>query len=167
MAHEYTVGGGAIAVAAGVNTLVALMPGAAATTPQIELRRAWMAQAVNATSAQTRVQLTSKAAALQSAMTAKTPERLKRYESVSILLGAAAPAATGTASIGNATVTEGAGAQTAIIDDSFNNLNGWLWVPTPDEVIIFPAGGAVAACLFLPVAPSVTTWSFGLCYAER
>ena len=54
-----------------------------------------------------------------------------------------------------------------IHDDAFNNLNGYLWVPTPDEVIVMPAGSLSGFGLFFPVAPSVTVWNAGLVFAER
>lgn len=161
MAHEYSVGGSFTTVSA-VVTLSFINP-AAAPNINIEIRRAWAGQAVNATSAQQRVQLETQVTAFPT-LTAKTPEKLKRAEAVSIITGGTAGAA-GTAGI-NASA-EGAGGKTAIIDDAFNNLNGYLWVPTPDEVIIMPAGFASGIGLFFPVAPSVTVWNAGLNFAER
>jgi hypothetical protein len=62
---------------------------------------------------------------------------------------------------------EGAGAKTVILDDSFNVLNGWLWLPTPRETIVIPASSASGFGLYLPVAPAtLTNWAFGVTFAE-
>lgn len=163
MAHEYSVGGGGISTVAAVVTLAFINP-AAAPNINVEIRRCWAGQATNATSAQQRVELETQVTAFPT-LTAATPAKLKRHEAVSIITGGTAGAA-GTAGI-NASA-EGAGGKTAIIDDAFNVLNGWLWVPTPDEVIIMPAGSTSGFGLYLPVAPSVTNnWNFGINMAER
>lgn len=163
MAHEYSVGGGGISTVSAVVTLAFLNP-AAAPNVNLEMFRCWAGQAVNATSAQQRVQLETQVTAFPT-LTSATPAKLKRTEAVSIITGGTAGAA-GTAGI-NASA-EGAGAKSAIIDDAFNLLNGYLWVPTPNETIIMPAGSTSGFGLYLPVAPSVTTnWNFGVNFGER
>lgn len=162
MAHEYSVGGGGITVANAVVTLAFINP-AAAPNINLEILRCWAGQAVNATSAQQRVQLETQVTAFPT-LTSATPAKLKRAEAVSIITGGTAGAA-GTAGI-NASA-EGAGSKTAIIDDAFNNLNGYLWVPTPQETIIMPAGSTSGFGLYFPVAPSVLVWNFGFNFAER
>ena len=63
--------------------------------------------------------------------------------------------------------TEQTGTITTIWDDSFNVLNGWLWVPTPRETLIFPPGCVSAFNLRFGSAPPVTAnWSFGVAYVE-
>ena len=163
MAHEYSVGGGGITTVSAVVTLVFINP-AAAPNVNLEILRCWAGQAVNATSAQQRVQLETQVTAFPT-LTGVTPAKLKRAEAVSIIVSGAAGAA-GTSGI-NASA-EGAGAKTAIIDEAFNVLNGYLWVPTPNETIVMPASSTSGFGLFFPVAPSVTTnWNFGVNFGER
>mgnify|MGYP001592237867 FL=1 len=163
MAREFVVSGGGITVA-GATTLVFINP-AAAPNFNLEILRCWIGQSANATSAQQRVQLVTQVTVFPT-LTSATPAGLKRADpNVSIIVGGIAGAA-GTAGI-NASA-EGAGAKTVIFNDAFNVLNGWLWVPTPNETIVMPAGSASGFGLFLPVAPAtLTNWSFGVVYAER
>lgn len=160
--NEYSVGGGGITLANQAVTLAFLNP-AAAPNVNLEILRCWIGQSANATSAQQRVQLETQVTAFPT-LTAATPAKLKRASAASVITGGAAGAA-GTAGI-NASA-EGAGGKTAIFDDAFNVLNGWLWVPTPRETIVMPAGSASGFGLFLPVAAgTLTNWSFGVNYGE-
>ena len=54
-----------------------------------------------------------------------------------------------------------------MFEDNFNVLNGYLWVPTPREVIELAAGDASGFGLFLPAAAaSLTNWACGINYGE-
>lgn len=159
MSREYSISAGGITVA-GATTLVFLNPG---TTCSLEILRAWVSQSANNTSAQQRIQLVTQVTAFPT-LTAATPAKLKRGDAVSAIVGGTAGAA-GTAGI-NASA-EGAGTKTVIFEDAFNVLNGWLWVPTPEERIILPASHASGLGLYFPVAPAtLTNWAFGLTFRE-
>lgn len=159
--REFTVSAGGITVA-GATTLVFINP-AAAPNVNIEILRNWIGQSANATSAQQRAQLETQVTAFPT-LTSATPAKLKRADAVSVITGGTAGAA-GTA--GTNASAEGAGSKTAILDDTFNVLNGWLHVPTPAETIVMPAGSASGYGLFLPVAPgTLTNWAFGVAFRE-
>lgn len=159
--REFQISAGGITVA-GATTLVFINP-IAAPNINIEILRCWIGQTANATSAQQRVQLVSQVTAFPT-LTTFTPAKLKRADAVSVIVGGTAGAA-GTCGI-NASA-EGAGAKTIIHEDAFNVLNGWLWVPTPAETLVFPAGSASGFGLFFPVAPAtLTNWAFGVVYRE-
>lgn len=159
--NEFSVGGSNLTVA-GATTLVFINP-AAAPNVNLEIMRCWVGQSANATSAQQRIELETQVTAFPT-LTSATPAKLKRASAASVITGGTAGAA-GTAGI-NASA-EGAGAKTAILDDAFNVLNGWLWVPTPRETIVMPAGSASGFGLFFPTAPATLTgWTFGVNYAE-
>lgn len=97
-------------------------------------------------------------------LTTKTPAKLKLGDPASGIVGGTAGAA-GTAGI-NASA-EGAGAKTVIWEDVFNQLSGWLWIPTPEERIALGAGSASGFGLHLPVAAvPLTNWAFGVLYRE-
>jgi hypothetical protein len=158
MAREYTISVENQTV--GASTLIFLNPG---TTMSIEILRMWISQAANATSAQQRVQVETQVTAFPT-LTAATPKALKQRDPASAITGGTAGAA-GTCGV-NASA-EGAGAKTVLWGDAFNVLNGWLWVPTPYETIIMPAGFASGLGLFFPAAPTTTTgWAFGMNYRE-
>lgn len=160
--NEYAVTDAGVTIA-GATTLVFINPAAA---PQVNLEffRAWVGQSANATSAQQRVELETQVTAFPT-LTSATPNRLKRAGPISQITGGTAGAA-GTA--GTNASAEGAGAKTSVWEDAFNVLNGWLWVPTPPETIVMPAGSASGIGLFLPVAPStLTNWAFGMVFGER
>lgn len=159
--NEFAVSGENLTVA-GATTLVFINP-AAAPNVNLEIMRCWIGQSANATSAQQRVQLETQVTAFPT-LTSATPAKLKRASAASVITGGTAGAA-GTAGV-NASA-EGAGAKTSIFGDAFNVLNGWLWVPTPREVIVMPAGSTSGFGLFLPTAPATLTgWTFGVSYAE-
>ena len=161
MAREYSVGALNVSVNAAVDLAwVFINPG---TTCSLEFLRAWASQAANATSAQQSIALRSQVTAFPT-LTSATPRKLKLLDPASQITGGTAGAA-GTAGT-NASVA-GAGAKSEILDDNFNVLNGWLWVPTPRETIIMNASAASGLGLYAPVQPAtLTSWSFGMNFGE-
>lgn len=151
-----TTGG---ATVSGTTTLV-FVRAAAAPAVNIEFLRYWIGQSANATSAQQRVQLALNSGTVTG--TAYTPSKIKETDAVSSITGSTTPAA-GNTTI-NATVET---TRTVVHEDAFNVLNGWLYVATPPETRIQPAGATSGFTLYLPVAPStLTNWTWGLNYRE-
>lgn len=133
------------------------------TTCSLEFLRAWASQAANATSAQQTVALRTQVSAFPT-LTSTTPRKLNLLDPASQITGATNGAA-GTSGT-NASVA-GAGAKSEVIDDNFNVLNGWLWVPTPRETYIANASAASGFGMYFPVQPStLTSWSYGLHFQE-
>lgn len=163
--REFTVGGAGLTVANNSPvSLVMVMPSAAPNV-NIQIMRAWIGQSANATSAQQRVEHTTQVAAFPTTAVSATPAALNRSDAVSVIAGATTIAA---GKSGVNVGTEGAGTKTSMFSDAFNVLNGYLWVPTPQEVLTFPAGSLSAYDLQFPTAPgSLTLWSFGVNFAER
>jgi len=160
MAREYNVGGGGLTLANQAVTLAFINP---AATQGFEVLRAWCGQTGTATSAQQRVQFNTQVTAFPT-LTSATPSKTKFNDPASAITGGTAGAA-GTAGI-NASA-EGAGTKTVVTHDTFNNLNGYLWVPTPRELIVMGAGIASGFGFHLPVAPgSLTNWQVGVTYGE-
>lgn len=159
--REYTVSAAGITVA-GATTLVAINPAAGQT---IEIIRAWCSQSANATSAQQRIEIGYKSAAF-STLTSATPAKTKSSDPASLIVGATTGAA-GTAGI-NASA-EGAGAVSAIINDAFNVLVGYLWTPnfSLGETLMVNSAASASIYMRFPVAPaSLTNWAFGMTYRE-
>jgi hypothetical protein len=157
----YVLSSGGMTTVNAVVTLAFINPG---TTQSIAILRCWASQAASATSAQQRIQLVSQVTAFPT-LTSKTPAKTSIIDPVSVIIGGTAGAA-GTAGV-NATA-EG-GTKTVLVDDAFNVLNGWLWVPTPNEIIVMNASAASGFGVYLPVTPPAatqTSWSVGIVYQE-
>jgi hypothetical protein len=161
MAREYAVSFENLTLAGAVTALF-INPG---TTMSLEILRAWLAQSGTSTSGQCRVQLVRQVSAFPTLIsTNATPRALKDRDPASAITAGTAGAA-GTCGF-NASA-EGAGAKTPIMSDAFNNLNGWLWVPTPNETIVLAAASANGFGLYFPGAPAnLTGWSGGIIFRE-
>lgn len=161
--REFSVGGDGLTLANQAVTLLFVNP-AAAPNPNLEFLRLWASQQGSAASAQQRVEVETQASVFPTLVSA-TPKKLKPSDpNASVISGGAAGAA-GTSGI-NASA-EGAGTKSVIFGDNFNVLNGYLWVATPRESIIMPAGFTQGLGLFLPAAAaSLTNWAAGGNYGE-
>ena len=145
---------------------VFINPAASGTTgkPNLNFLRAWMSQTSTATSAQLGVVLETITTAFGT-YTSTTPVALKPAGPVSNITGGTAGAA-GTS--GTNSSVAATGTITNIITDSFNNLNGYLWVATPKELVTMPAGYNNGLGLGLISTPSsLANWSAGLIFAEE
>jgi hypothetical protein len=163
MAKEYSVGGGGLTLANQAVTLVFINP-AAATSPMLNILRMWASQQGSATSAQQRIQAETQVTAFPTLVSA-TPRSLRRSDTVASLIAGGTAGAAGTCGI-NASA-EGAGTKTVMFEDNFNVLNGYLWVPTPREVIELTAGDASGFGLFLPAAAaSLSNWACGMNFGQ-
>jgi hypothetical protein len=137
---------------------------AAAPKPNINLIRAWMSQTSSATSAQLAVVVEQVSTAFGT-YTNTAPVALKQAGPASTITGGTAGAA-GTS--GTNSSVAATGTIVNFITDSFNNLNGYLWVATPKELITMPAGSTSGLGLGLLTAPSsLLNWSAGLIFAEE
>jgi hypothetical protein len=127
----------------------------------IRLLRAWCAQGSNETSEQLGIQLALQASAFGT-YTAATPRPHFVGGRVSGIVGGTT-GAEGTAGVDAS--ANAAGTKTEIVADAFNNLNGWLWVPTPEERIIVPADTAVVLAM-IGTATVLNNWYAGITYEE-
>jgi hypothetical protein len=160
MARSYIVPATNITLA---NQAVTLAFVNAGTTASLKINRAYASYGANTTGAQQRVQLSTQVTAFPT-LTSQTPQKLTPSDPASAITGGTAGAA-GTSGI-NASA-EGAGAKTIIIPDAFYNLNGWLWVPGTDDVIVMPASGSSGLGLHFPAAAAtLTNWNAGIVYTE-
>jgi hypothetical protein len=127
----------------------------------IRILRAWCGQIETETSQQLGVMLAVQASAFGT-FTSTTPTPHVAGGAASGISGGTAQAAatSGTDSSANA-----AGTKTPIIYDGFNNLNGWLWVPTPEERIIVPADTCIVLAM-VGTATTLTGWSAGITFEE-
>ena len=127
----------------------------------IEVLRAWANQQASETSDQLGIMLAQKASAFGT-YTSTTPTPHFVGGPASAIVGGTAGAE---ATAGTDASAEGAGTVTAIIYEGFNNLNGWLWVPTPEERIIVPTDTAIIVKI-VGTPAALGNWSAGLTYRE-
>jgi len=127
----------------------------------IRILRAWCSQGANETSEQLGVQICSQVTAFGT-FTATTPTPMFLGGAASGIAGGTAQAAatSGTDSSANA-----AGTKVVLIADSFNNLNGWLWVPTPEERIWVTAGQTITLAM-VGTATALGNWTAGMVFEE-
>jgi len=127
----------------------------------IRILRAWAAQASAETSDQLGIQIALQASAFGT-YTSTTP-------SPHVLGGAASGIAGGTtaaaATAGTDASANAAGTKTTIISDGFNNLNGWLYVPVPEERILVPVDTAIVLAL-IGTPGSLVNWHAGITFEE-
>lgn len=159
MGRLYTISSPSATVIAN-GTVTSVRPGA---TLSLNIRRCWVGFSGAATSAQERVQIATQASAFGT-LAAVTPRALNQSDPTSIITGGTAQAAQ---TAGVTASVEAAGAKVALWPEAFNVLNGWLWVPTPDEVIRTQAGSALAYVVNFLGTPSVLTdWTYGMVFEE-
>lgn len=165
MAGGYSISAGGVTIVNAVVTLIFVNPIAA---PSVDLifRRFWVGNSNNNTAANVRVQIETQVTSFPT-LTSATPAKLHLNNPASVITGGTAGAA-GTA--GTNASGEGAGAKTVMLNDVFNNNNGWLLVLTPEELIEMSAGSTSGLGLYLPVAvgasPATLNWTFGCNWSE-
>ena len=161
MSRDYNVAASNVSVTNAATTLVFINPG---STQGFQVLRLWAGQTGTATSAQYWVRTNTQASVFPT-LTSTTPTKLKFGDPASGITGNTTGAA-GTA--GTNASAEGAGTKTYINPgDTMNNLNGYLWVPTPQEVIELSAGISSGFGFGFGAAPgSLTGWQFGATYHE-
>jgi hypothetical protein len=143
--------------------MVTIRTAAALTTRAANIRilRAWCSQGANETSEQLGVQIVVQASAFGT-FTSTAPVPHTAGGAASGISGGTAQAAatSGTDSSANA-----AGTKTVIIADSFNNLNGWLWVPTPEERLLVPVNTCITLAM-VGTATALGNWTAGITFEE-
>ena len=127
----------------------------------ISILRAWCNQGATETSEQLGIQLCLQASAFGT-YTAATPRPHFIGGKISGIVGATT-GAEGTAGVDAS--ANAAGTKTEIIAEGFNNLNGWSYIPTPEERIILPPDTAIVLAM-IGTASVLSNWYAGITYEE-
>lgn len=162
MSREYIVQGENLTLANQAVTLVHINPPAGRA---IEIVRAWCSQSSSTTSLMQRIQLGFKAS-VHPTLVGTTPEKTKPSDPISYITSGTA-GAQGNAGV-NASV-EGAGTFTTKVADSFNILQGYLWLPSSalGETFILSGADSLAFAMRLPAAAiTLSGWNFGVAFRE-
>jgi hypothetical protein len=153
MSNVYTVSMGATTIVADAS-LICLRAATAVSSraSTLEVLRISVSQHGTSTAQQLGIRLAQKASAFGT-FTAATPSPHA--------IGGVASGITGSTSVAAAS----AGTVTDIITDAFNNLSGFLWVPTPEErIIIQPDLAFIVKIVGTPT--TLTGWNASLTFRE-
>lgn len=134
-----------------ISTAINIMQVTAPSTMTLEIIRAWVMQSASTTSAQTDIIILRKTATVTSG-TSVTPVKLEFGDPNPTFT--AIKTATGNGTDGDVLYGEG-----------FNVLNGWLYVPVPEERIKIPPSGMLA--LKFPSVPPSATYRYGITLREH
>lgn len=140
-----------VAEAQTISTAITILELTAPATGSVQLLRAWVQQSSSTTSAMARVQILRKTATITGTA---TPPTVRSFE--------VGHATTGVTVKWKATAegTDG----NILHSEAFNILNGWLYLPVPEERIWIPPSGLLA--LKFPAAPTSADYTFGMTFAE-
>jgi hypothetical protein len=164
MGRIYATGGENMTLSSG-NVLVAFQTAAALNAGCIvALRRLEIYQSGTTTIAQIRAEFFKRDTAGTLTMTSVTPQGIIIGGPASGLAGNTAPAG-GTARIGINSSADSGGTYTSINPFGFNNLNGFLWVPVPEERIIVPPS-TLSGIRLLAAPATLTGWTVSLEFEE-
>ncbi len=141
--HYYVVNSGPVACSVAA-TLIQIV---ASSTVPLELIEARVSETVSVTSTKVRIQINRKTVAA-GAMTAFTPLLVNAVDSAAAAAGG--PALT---AVYLASQTEGTDSD-ILVQDTFNILSPWLYLPVPEQRIIVPPSGII--CLKIPVGVAGT-----------
>ena len=162
MSNVYTVSSPATTIVADA-TLICIRAATAVTSrgSTLEILRVSVGQHGTAVNQQLGIILGMKASAFGT-FTAATPAPHALNGVASGITGSTSVAA---ASAGVDASAEGAGAVTNTIYDGFSNLNGYLWVPTPEErIIVQPDITFIVKLVGTPT--TLTSWDFYCTFRE-
>ena len=147
-----------------VNVLQGIYP--VATPPAagsvLAIRRVEITQNANATSAQVRAALSLRTGGNLTVATV-TPTPRKYGGAASAIAGIA-----GTLAAGKCGITGSADATPTYVDyvsAAFNALNGWLWIPVPEE-ILYVTNAVAFVVRFLADPGTLTGWNCTLTFEE-
>lgn len=130
----------------------------AAAAISFEIIRVWVNQSTSTTSGQTAIQIVRKAAAatVTAAVIATNIRPLDPDD-------AASQVQVGTTATGFTATAEGTDGD-IMVEEGFNILNGYLYLPLPEERITVKGGGLIA--IKFPSAPPAATYKIGVMFAE-
>lgn len=162
MSRIYTVSAEKLTISTG-KPLWVITPAASGGGSRIALRRIEVGQSGSTTSAMIRAALSTRTGSTVTTTSGLTPRPL------SPLGGPASGIASGTAAAAGTTgapvTTDTTPTYVDIYQFNFNNLNGWLWVPTPEERIGIPAS-TVFVWRTLSDPGTLTGWTIAVTYEE-
>lgn len=146
MPRGYSVVGSSSNPTTSINVIQLTAP----STAVVEIMRVWIEQSTSTTSAMADAKLCR----LSAAGTTNTTFTAAKMEPGAPTAGSTVVT---TSTAGTATDTLAA--------ESFNILNGWLWIPVPEERPVVAPSGIVA--VIFTATPTAATYRYGMTFQER
>lgn len=163
MGRKYTLSGENLTMGTG-SVLAALQTAAAGSAGAIvAIRRVEANQSGTATAAQVRLLLSSRDTTGTLTVTGATPRPLTIGAPASGITSGTSPLTA--AKCGVASSADSGGTYTDLWPCAANNLGGWLWLPTPDEIIIVPPS-TVFVVRFAAAPGTLTGWDVTVVFEE-
>jgi hypothetical protein len=132
-----------------ISTAITVIQAVASSTKPLVAVRMWNTESASATAAQAGQEIVRKTAA--GTTTAVTPVPVRPSQ--------------GTASYTAGHNATAEGTVTDVHDgEGYNVVNGWLWLPTPDEQLVTAASGITGQRF--AAAPASQTWRYGMTVVE-
>jgi hypothetical protein len=165
MGRIYTAPGENMTLGTG-NVLLALQTAAGVVAgARIAIRRIEITQNATATAAQVRIACSTRDTAGTLTTTSVTPQNISPLGGPASGLVGNTSVIGGAGRIGINSSADSGGTYTNHYLVNPNNLNGWFWVPTPEERIIIPP--STVWCVRFLAAPGTTTgWTITVTYEE-
>lgn len=162
MSNVYTISIGADTIVADA-TLIALRAATANTSraSTLEILRIVVSQHGTATAQNLGIRLSQKASAFGT-FTSAAPSP---HAIAGVASGIAGSTSVAAASAGVDASAEGGGTVTDVIADGFNNLNGYIWVPTPEERILIQ-NDLTFIVKIVGTPTTLTNWDYYLTFRE-
>jgi len=141
-----------------VATAITILQLKAGTNSPFEILRAWLSQHLSTTTAQCQIGFVRKSAGATVTAAVVGTTLYKRSPNAGTPDLVLSTTGTGLTATGEGTDTD------EIYPDAFNVLNGWLYLPVPEERILVPISGIIG--LKFTVAPASHTFTAGITVRE-
>jgi hypothetical protein len=162
--YRYALSGENLTLGTG-NVLAAVQSDAAGNQGAIlRLLRAEVSQNGTPTPAQVRLAISLRNALGTLTVTLATPQNLALGGPASGVVGGTNPLTVGTCGVNSSADTGGTYTDKWPVNP--NNVNGWLWLPTPEERILVPPSTLVCV-RFLVTPGTLTGWTVVLVWDEE
>jgi hypothetical protein len=163
--RRYTILGENMTVGTGLVLAAFQTAATVSAAGRIDIRRVEITQSGSTTSAQIRAAFSTRDTAGTLTTSTVTPAPFSPVTGPASGLSGNTSVIGGTARVGINSSADSGGAYTNHFVTNFNNLCGYLWVPTPEEIIVVPP--STVWCVRLLATPATTTgWTILVVYDE-
>lgn len=132
---------------------------------EIAINRVEISQSGSTTSAQCRAELFKRDTAGTLTVTSATPAPIAPVGGSASGIAGNTALAGGAARCGVNSSADSGGAYVSLRQFNFNNLNGYLWIPTPEERIIVPPA-MIFGVRFIAAPGTTTGWTIAVDFEE-
>lgn len=164
--RRYTLSGENLSLGTG-NVLAAIRTAADQATAggEIDIKRIEISQSGSTTSAQCRAEIATRNTAGTLTVTSATPRAVNPLGGPASGIAGNADPLGANARCGVNSSADSGGTYTSIRPFAFNNLNGYLWIPTPEEKLVLPPASLLVV-RFIAAPGTTTGWTIAVDFEE-